>query len=92
MFRFKADQRDPIIALLRQQLEAERLRVTELTRQVIALSSRGAYRELYPAEKSEEKREEAPSSWVDPRKTTYRPRVSAREVEEAMTRKLQKES
>lgn len=71
---------------LRQDLATERLRVSELTKAVIALSDRGAFHALYPREKKEEvvKKVLSPSFPIDPRREVYKPRVSYQDVAETM--------
>lgn len=73
---------------LRQELASERLRVSELTKAVIALSDRAAFRSLYPEQKKEEVIKKAlPPAQIDPRKEVYKPRLSPSEVIEAMRMK-----
>jgi hypothetical protein len=76
---------------LRQELASERLRVSELTKAVIALSDRGAFRSLYPEQKKEEVVKKALDPIQgDPRREVYKPRLSHAEVIEAMNRKAER--
>jgi hypothetical protein len=85
MFGTKRDPRDEIIALLREDKERLELRVAELTKQVIALASRAAYRELHPRPPAAS--EEAVPAVLDPRKATYTPPTPFKAIEEAFARR-----
>lgn len=75
---------------LREALAAERLRVAELTKAVIALSDRAAFHALYPRESKEGVVKKATSlGVVDPRKEVFHPRLSFKEVEETMARRAE---
>ena len=85
---FDSDLKDEN-ARLRQDLATERLRVSELTKAVIALSDRGAFHALYPREKKEEvvKKVLSHNFPIDPRKEVYKPRLSYQDVAEAMAKR-----
>ncbi|MGH7274591.1 MAG: hypothetical protein ACREIQ_09070 [Nitrospiria bacterium] len=82
--------KDAEILRLRQELATERLRVSELTKAVIALSDRSAFQALYPRERKEEVTKKALSNFsLDPRKEVYKPRLSFQDIEEAMAKKAE---
>jgi len=85
---FDSDLKDEN-ARLRQDLATERLRVSELTKAVIALSDRTAFHSLYPREKKETVIQKAltPPPPMDPRKVLYKPRLSYEDVSEVMARR-----
>lgn len=86
----KKDPRDEIISMLRLDKERLELRVTELTKQVIILSNRPAFRELYPTQSVGEK-EQVELAPPDPRTKVYVPRQSFKDIEAAMVRRELKE-
>jgi len=90
MFERKPDLREEIISLLRTDKERLELRVAELTNQLIALTSRAAYRELHPREPLPVAEKVGP--YVDPRRLEYKPKVSFDDIQAAFTRKLEKEN
>jgi hypothetical protein len=85
----RRDFKQEEIDRLRQELATERLRVSELTKALVALTSRGTYREIWaekPKEEEKKKKSPPPRLSVDPRKEVYVPRVSYAEVAERMAR------
>ena len=70
--------------------------VAELQKQLIALSDRGSYRDLYPKmiQETRESIQKAAADFrpADPRRLTYTPKVTVAEVAEQVQRKMEKES
>jgi hypothetical protein len=86
MFERKPDPRDQIIALLREDKMRLELRVAELTKQLIALTSRAAFREVYRPE-APTPQAKAVAAPLNPRTVTYVPKKSFKDIEEALNRR-----
>lgn len=86
MFEKKPDLKDEIIALLRQDKERLELRVAELTKQLMALADKSAYRTLYPREPLSTGEKPA-EPYIPATRLIYKPKLSFAEVAETAKRR-----
>jgi hypothetical protein len=87
MFEAKTQLLEDENRRLREALATEQLRVAELTKAVIALSDRAAFRVLYPQEKRAEVVKSNIPLGFDPRREIYQPKLSAMEVADIMAKR-----
>lgn len=78
MFDRKADPKDELIAILRQDKERLELRVGELTKQLIAIVDARAHGRLYREPLATPDKPAEP--WIDPQRLAYKPALSFADV------------
>jgi hypothetical protein len=95
MFQKKPDPREEMIAFLKQQLVLAQSENSELRKQLLSLTDRASYRDLYPKMVKEVQegleKKIGRSLPVDPRRRLYVPKNSAAQVTEMILQK-EKES
>jgi len=86
MFERKPDLKDELIGILRQDKERLELRVAELTKQILVLSDKSAFRALYPREPLATGEKPA-DPYIPATRLTYKPKLSFSEVAEIAARR-----